>query len=72
MGQAGSDECAVGERAIYILIHSCQVDFAVGNQQLAEQQAAELQQSLESVKAKLVAADEELGSKGARLLDLEG
>ena len=49
-----------------------QVDFAAGNQQVAEQQAGELQQSLDLVEAKMAAAQEELTTKGARLQDLEG
>ena len=49
-----------------------QVDFAAGNQQVAELQAAELQQSLEALTAKMAAAQEELTGKSARLQDLEG
>ena len=49
-----------------------QVDFAAGNQQVAEQQASDLQQSLDAIEAKMAAAQEELATKGARLQDLEG
>lgn len=49
-----------------------QVDFATGNQQVAEQQAAELQQSLDAIGVKMAAAQEELATKGERLQDLEG
>ena len=48
------------------------MDFASGNQQVAEQQATELQKKLDVLQSKMAVAEEELSSKGARLMDLEG